>query len=75
MIIRYTGRLSSAFLVCAALGVAVGCSGSDDGLPREPVSGTVTFDGKPLATGTISFMPTKGSGEGGGGGRGRDQGR
>ena len=29
----------------------------DDGLPREAVSGTVTFKGQPLDVGTISFRP------------------
>src|SRR3954469_13474731 len=38
--------------------VSGGCGnqGSDD-LPREPISGTVTYDGKPLANGTIQFQP------------------
>jgi hypothetical protein len=45
--------------LCAAC-VAVlfagdGCSG--DGLPRQPVSGFVTLDGQPLASGAISFFP------------------
>jgi hypothetical protein len=66
------GRLSLALLVCAALGVAVGCSGSGDDLPREAVSGTVTLDGQLLPNGSISFMPSGGSGAGptptGGGG-------
>jgi hypothetical protein len=42
----------------------LGCGGSEDTLPREAVSGTVAFDGKPLAQGTIQFMPTA-QGEGG----------
>jgi hypothetical protein len=33
-----------------------GCA-SGDGLPRQEVSGKVTFDGQPLATGTIQFQP------------------
>ena len=45
--------------LCAAC-VAVlfagdGCSG--DGLPRQPVSGFVTLDGQPLASGAITFYP------------------
>jgi hypothetical protein len=36
----------------------VGCGGADDTLPREAVSGTVSFEGAPLAQGTIQFMPT-----------------
>jgi len=59
-------RLSPAFVVLAAFGLAVGCSGSGDDLPREPVSGTVTLDNQPLPNGTISFVPASGSGGGGG---------
>jgi hypothetical protein len=47
---------------CAVLPVLLllaGC-GSSDNLPREPVSGTVTLDGKPLERGTISFQPESG---------------
>jgi hypothetical protein len=42
----------------AALGMLTlaGCGDSDE-LPREPVSGTVTLDGKPLASGLITFQP------------------
>ncbi len=32
-----------------------GCSGED--LPRQPVSGFVTLDGRPLASGVIIFYP------------------
>jgi hypothetical protein len=35
---------------------ACGCSGGD-GLPRQEVSGQVTLDGQPLATGSIEFQP------------------
>ncbi len=52
--------------MASLLSLSIGCSGSDDGLPREAVSGTVTLDGKPLASGTISFSP-KGGGTAGGG--------
>jgi len=40
----------------AQVGLA-GC-GSDDGLARHPISGSVTFDGKPLANGSIQFFPS-----------------
>jgi hypothetical protein len=36
--------------------VPIGC-GSDDGLPRQPVSGAVTLDGQPLECGMITFIP------------------
>jgi len=34
-----------------------GCGGADDTLPRQSVSGTVTFDGQPLKAGMIQFFP------------------
>jgi hypothetical protein len=66
MIVCSMRRLSLASVVFVALGLAVGCSGSGDDLPREPVSGTVTLDNQPLASGTISFIPVAGQGGGGG---------
>lgn len=36
---------------------ASGCSSDSDGLAREPVWGTVTFDGQPLERGSIMFLP------------------
>jgi len=37
--------------------IAVGC-GEDDGIgTRYPVTGNVTYDGKPVASGTITFNP------------------
>lgn len=67
MIVRFTRRFAVPLLVLSALGLA-GCSGSSgDDLPREAVSGTVTLDGAPLPSGSISFSPD-GGGPGGGGG-------
>jgi hypothetical protein len=65
MIARHQERLGSGVFVCAALGVLVGCSASGDGLPREEVSGSVTFDGRSLANGSISFIPAGGPSAGG----------
>ncbi|MBY0395501.1 MAG: hypothetical protein K2X91_03390, partial [Thermoleophilia bacterium] len=46
-----------ALIVPALLiAIAAGCS-TGDGLPRQSVSGTVTFAGKPLETGQIQFQP------------------
>jgi hypothetical protein len=42
----------------AACGLA-GCGGAGDRLPREPISGTVTFNGQPLKSGSIQFMPAQ----------------
>jgi hypothetical protein len=63
-----TGRPRWFFpaLTCAAIGLsAAGCSGGD-GLPRQPVSGTVTLDNEPLAEGTIQFSPQGEAAVGGG---------
>ena len=46
--------------------VAPGCSGPGDDLPREAVWGTVTVDGKPLASGAIRFTPVEGGTTSGG---------
>ncbi len=46
-------RLCAAYAVVMFVGA--GCSGDD--LPRQPVSGFVTLDGKPLSSGAISFYP------------------
>jgi hypothetical protein len=47
------------YILVLAVGLAAGCSGSGDDLPREPVSGTVTLDNQPLATGVIQFSPAE----------------
>lgn len=44
-------------LIAAALLAQAGCGGARDGLAREPISGTVTFKGEPLKSGTIQFAP------------------
>ena len=44
------------YILAALAAFAAGCGGGD-GYPRVPVSGTVTLDGQPLATGTITFEP------------------
>ncbi len=60
MIDRDHMRLRYALVLAA--GLAAGCSGGGDDLPRESVSGTVTLDSQPLADGVIQFMP---AGDGG----------
>jgi len=49
------GWLPLAFLI-----VCAGCGGADDGLARQPIWGTVTLDGQPLANGVITFTPASG---------------
>jgi hypothetical protein len=60
------------WVVAAVWGVALaGCGGEEavDNLPRQAVSGSVTLDGKPLASGSIQFVPA-GAAEGSAGGVG-----
>jgi hypothetical protein len=56
---------TSLLILAAAL---AGCGGEDNPWPRAAVSGQVTLDGQPLASGTITFFPsgaTKGPAAGG----------
>ncbi len=47
-----------SFAVYAVLAVgSAGCNGGD-GLPRQPISGSVTLDGRRLEHGVISFYPS-----------------
>jgi len=47
-----------AVLTASVILVITSCGGTDDGLGRRfPVSGTVTYNGKPLEKGSISFIP------------------
>jgi hypothetical protein len=51
------------FLSSAIFGLALGgCGGGGDNLPREPVWGNVTLDGKPLSSGQIEFVPSANAG-------------
>ncbi len=56
--------IKTSALVCGLLLplVIAGCGGKDDGPERFPVSGTVTFDGAPVADGEIRFLPIDGNG-------------
>ncbi|MBX6315072.1 MAG: hypothetical protein IRY99_19480 [Isosphaeraceae bacterium] len=44
-------------LIAILAAAVVGCGSAGDGLPRQHVSGTVTFEGKPLESGSIQFLP------------------
>ena len=54
---RWSRRVGAALAASALLFAPLGCGGTDN-LPREAVSGTVEFEGKPLAKGQIQFMPS-----------------
>lgn len=49
-------RRRHAILVLPAVIAVAGC-GRSDGVVRYAISGTVTYDGKPLAAGGIRFTP------------------
>lgn len=51
--------------LCGCCAVALGCGGSRDGPPRYTLSGTVTFDGKPVPYGTIIISPDSSQGNSG----------
>jgi hypothetical protein len=55
-------RLRAVFvwviLPLALAAATAGCGGPGDGLPRHEVTGKVTFEGQPLANGTIQFQPS-----------------
>ena len=53
----HTIRLMAVATIALA---AAGCGGKGDGIAREPVWGKVTFDGKPLDDGQITFSPEAG---------------
>jgi len=44
-------------LLVALVLLLTGCYGSGDGLPRQPVAGTVLVDGRRLEYGSIMFYP------------------
>lgn len=52
----YFRRIAVAVLVVAV----AGCGSSDDQMETSSVTGTVTYDGKPVATGTVMFTPVGG---------------
>jgi hypothetical protein len=41
--------------------LVAGCNQEGDDLPRQPIWGTVAFEGQPLADGTIQFQPATGA--------------
>src|SRR3954452_23234255 len=51
-----------AVSILVPLGIVLGCSNSSRP-PRYPVTGTVTYQGKPLAGAVITFVPTGADGE------------
>ena len=68
------GRKAIHAAVVVLLMTVGGCAGGD-GLPREPITGRVTLEGKPLDLGNIQFMAADPSGAITGGGATITEGR
>ncbi|MES2791165.1 MAG: hypothetical protein V4719_16240 [Planctomycetota bacterium] len=62
--VRLISRIINTALL-AALVVSSGCWGGTDGPTRFPISGAVTFDGKPVLDGEIFFQPDEAAGNSG----------
>jgi hypothetical protein len=54
---HHVQRVCSMVFGLAVSALFLGCGGPADDLPRQAVSGTVTFKGKPLEAGMIQFQP------------------
>lgn len=52
-------RALMATILVAAVSVTVGC-GKKDPFGRQPLEGTITWEGKPLAVGAIALEPAEG---------------
>ena len=50
-------QMVNGFGLGILLVVAVGCGQGNDGFSYQPVSGTVTVDGRPVAGLTVAFVP------------------
>lgn len=58
------GRLTAKATLAASLSMTLvlsGCGAQSDRLPVQPVSGTVTFKGKPLSNALVAFHPVDNS--------------
>ena len=71
-VVLHSNKLMSSFVLgfalVAAMGLAcaqVGCGGGGGGPGRYDLSGTVTFDGKPVPFGQIVFSPDASAGNSG----------
>lgn len=53
--------LQRVLLGCACAGLLVGCFGGSSGPEKVNLSGKVTYQGKPLEDGDISFRPAPGT--------------
>lgn len=54
---NYTLRNLVMMLVLPAMLALAGCGGSSRAIKTDLVEGTVTFEGKPVANGTVNFSP------------------
>lgn len=69
MIARYDARFSGGFcLAMFLIVIGAGCGDTTDGPKRYALSGTVTYDGKPVPKGFITLEPNSEQGNSGPGG-------
>lgn len=57
MALMLRNRLAICLMTGLATMVLVGCGQDTNPLGRQPITGTVTFQGSPLASGSIEFAP------------------
>jgi hypothetical protein len=62
-------RHGGSLLVAGSLLFLAGCGGGSDGPQRYRLSGTVAHAGKPVPSGSVSFIPDTSKGNSGPGGR------
>jgi hypothetical protein len=59
--ICFRNRMAFWFLAVALACLNAGCQRPEEGPPRFHLSGTVTYDGKPVPKGFINFNPAEGN--------------
>jgi hypothetical protein len=67
---RILGLGASGLVFGVILALATGCGGSGGGVSKVTVTGTVSYDGKPVQSGTIEFFLQEASLKGGGNAQG-----
>jgi hypothetical protein len=64
---RFPSPRSAGLMASLVVFAALGCGSGDELARRYPVSGTVTYNGKPVPKGSINFLPNDPNGRAAGG--------